>query len=199
MSRSPRWSMPYRLGAAALLLAVSVPLTGCGALPGAGDDRPGGTKAPRTLRWHQSGGHEGREARIVALTAAVDRAVTAPGEDRVGWLTTSAVPGARGAAVLSGRAGTKESPGPLYPLTRVVVGDKATLTHADGTTTVFTVGRIQMLSRSLPTVTEAAADADGRELRIVALVPPGSGSGTPSQRAGAGAEQVGLLVSATAR
>ncbi|EFG04916.1 hypothetical protein CRV15_35085 (plasmid) [Streptomyces clavuligerus] len=199
---------PYTLWLSALI-AASVSVTACGAPPGHGgaDSRPGGAKAPRALTLERRGA---QALDIVEITGGKDRKVTAPEDGRVGWPAAATAPGARSVVVLTGRAGTTDHPGPLHGLIRAVVGDKAKITHRDGTTTSFTIGRIQMISRDLPTVAEAAQGAQGRELRVIALTGSGKDGGEDRGRSrekdgedsgaegrGAVSEQVGLLVSAT--
>ncbi|GAA2223090.1 hypothetical protein GCM10010232_04460 [Streptomyces amakusaensis] len=193
------------------LLTLSVFLTACGAPsggtpPGSDDQRAGGSKTPRAFSLVRAGGHAGGHGAdpvdVVELKGGTDQKVTAPdATGRIGWLATGVTPGDKGAAVLSGRVGTKDSPGPLYGLTRAAVGDKAKITHTDGTTTTFTISRIQMISRELPTAAEAAKKPDGRELRVVALTPPPKKNDEESEEEAeeptAVSEQVGLLVSAT--
>ncbi|MEW1552322.1 class F sortase [Streptomyces tsukubensis] len=218
-----------RTGLAALaagVLSLSLVLTACDAPFGGGDDRPGGAKAPRAMTLDGAGTHATHD--VVEDKGAAGGRVSAPAEaGKVGWAATGTVPGAKGAAVLTGRIGTKTEPGPLHDIARTVVGGKAVITHADGTTTTFTVDRVQMISRQLPTLKEAARGAKGRELRIIAIAPPptpgqdkkqatDTGKGEAAKKdqkkteneedqkkekeeQGAGAEQVGLLVSATAR
>ncbi|MFF3553688.1 class F sortase [Streptomyces tsukubensis] len=183
-------------------MTLSVFLTACGAPsggnpPGSDDQRAGGSKTPRAFSLVRAGGQGAHPVDVVELKGGTDRKVTVPdGTGRIGWLAAGVAPGNKGAAVLSGRVGTKDSPGPLYGLTRAAVGDQAKITHADGTTTTFTISRIQMISRELPTAAEAAKKPDGRELRIVALT-PSSPSEESDEEPMAVSEQVGLLVSAT--
>ncbi|GLF96032.1 class F sortase [Streptomyces yaizuensis] len=198
----------------AALITLSLFLTACGAPtgggpPGSDDQRAGGSKTPRAFSLVRAGGQGADPVDVVELKGGADRKVTAPdGAGRIGWLATGVAPGNKGAAVLSGRVGTKDSPGPLYDLVRAAVGDQAKITHMDGTTTTFTIGRIQMISRELPTAAEAATKPDGRELRVVALTPPPKENDDEEAEAEEGteegaeepmavSEQVGLLVSAT--
>ncbi|GGZ45126.1 hypothetical protein GCM10010387_44510 [Streptomyces inusitatus] len=198
--------------AALITLPVFLFLTACGAPsggtpPGSDDQRAGGSKAPRAFSLVRADGRAGDHGAdpvdVVRLKGGTDQKVTAPdATGRIGWLAGGVAPGNKGAAVLSGQVGTEDSPGPLYGLTRAAVGDKAKITHTDGTTTTFTINRIQMISRELPTAAEAAKKPDGRELRVVALTPPPKKNDPEEKEEGeaeeptAVSEQVGLLVSA---
>ncbi|MEU5980121.1 class F sortase [Streptomyces sp. NPDC047315] len=190
-AKFPRGAAGGRRAAVAVaLIVLTSSLTGC-ATPfggdGDGDDRPHGARTPTAVT---IGGAGLRDADVTELRVREGEKVAAP-DNGVAWLTTSAVPGAKGAAVLSGRIGAKERPGTLHAVGRVAIGDEAVVEHADGSRTTFTVDRIQMISRGLPTVEGVTKGADRRELRIVAVAPP------PEK--GEKTADVGLLLSATAR
>ncbi|MFH8616888.1 class F sortase [Streptomyces sp. NPDC017979] len=179
----------WRAAVAVALIALASSLTGCASPVGGdrGDDRPHGGRTPTAVT---IGGAGLRGADVTELRVDKGEEVAVP-DAGVAWLTGSAVPGAKGAAVFSGRMGAKERPGSLHAVGRVAIGDEAVVEHADGSRTTFTVDRIQMISRGLPTVEGVTKGADRRELRIVAVAPP------PEK--GEESADVGLLISATAR
>jgi sortase (surface protein transpeptidase) len=137
-------------------------LTARPAAPRADASRP----APRRLRIPSVG----VDAAIVPVGVDASGSMAIPREvDAVGWYRFGPTPGdAAGAAVVAGHVDSKDQgPGALLPLREAGVGDRVTVSTADGGTVAYRiVGRETIVKKRLPVERLFARDGSPRLVLI---------------------------------
>ncbi|WP_406453952.1 class F sortase [Streptomyces sp. NBC_00876] len=107
---------------------------------------------------------------ILDLGLAADGTVEVPTvaqADRIGWYTKGVTPGETGPAVLIGHFDTAEGPAVLKNVAKIRVGDRITVTRADGSDAVFAVRRLQQVDKGAFPTDEVYGDTAGPELRLI--------------------------------
>ncbi|MCM2412190.1 class F sortase [Streptomyces sp. RKAG290] len=107
---------------------------------------------------------------VLDLGLAADGTVEVPTvvqADRIGWYTKGVTPGERGPAVLIGHFDTAEGPAVLKNVAKIRVGDRITVTRADGSDAVFAVRRLQQVDKGAFPTDEVYGDTAGPELRLI--------------------------------
>ncbi|MEU9202983.1 class F sortase [Streptomyces sp. NPDC048332] len=107
---------------------------------------------------------------VLKLGLASDGTVEVPSvaqADRIGWYTKGVTPGETGPAVLIGHFDTAEGPAVLKNVSKIVAGDRITVTRADGTDAVFAVRRLQQVDKGAFPTDEVYGDTTGPELRLI--------------------------------
>lgn len=87
---------------------------------------------------------------VLKLGLAADGSVEVPTvaqADRIGWYTKGVTPGEKGPAVLIGHFDTAEGPAVLKNGAKIRVGDRITVTRADGSDAVFAVRKLQQVDK----------------------------------------------------
>ncbi|GAA3219408.1 hypothetical protein GCM10017691_02800 [Pseudonocardia petroleophila] len=106
--------------------------------------------------------------RIAALAPDAGGVLAAPPDAATtGWFTRGPTPGAEGPAVIAGHVGVGGSTGPFARLADVAAGDEVTVHRADGTAAVFTVYRVERLTREAFSADDVYGDTGGPELRLI--------------------------------
>ncbi|AEW98755.1 class F sortase [Streptantibioticus cattleyicolor] len=90
-----------------------------------------------------------------------------PQADRIGWYTRSVTPGETGPSVLIGHYDTVDGPAVLRDIAKVRVGDRITVTRADGTKAVFAVRAIQEVAKDDFPTRRVYGDTARPELRLI--------------------------------
>jgi sortase (surface protein transpeptidase) len=94
----------------------------------------------------------GLHATIVAVGLQADGAMEVPDPGQVGWYRLGPRPGAPGPAVLIGHVDNHTGPDVFYRLRQLRPGDQILISHSDGTTSRFLVGRLEQHPKTaLPT------------------------------------------------
>jgi sortase (surface protein transpeptidase) len=94
----------------------------------------------------------GVKAGIVGVGLQADGAMQLPEPDQVGWYKRGPRPGAPGPAVLIGHVDNRTDPAVFYRLRELRPGDEILIRQRDGSTTRFTVGRLERHPKTaLPT------------------------------------------------
>jgi sortase (surface protein transpeptidase) len=94
----------------------------------------------------------GVQAGIVGVGLQADGAMQVPDPDKVGWYKRGPRPGAPGPAVLIGHVDNRTDPAVFYRLRELRPGDEILIRQRDGSTTRFTVGRLERHPKTaLPT------------------------------------------------
>ncbi|MEV0782961.1 class F sortase [Streptomyces sp. NPDC050423] len=107
---------------------------------------------------------------VLSLGLAADGTVEVPTvaqADRIGWYTKGVTPGERGPAVLIGHFDTAEGPAVLKNVSKIRVGDRITVTRADGSDAVFAVRRLQQVGKGAFPTDDVYGDTAGPELRLI--------------------------------
>ncbi|MBW0116719.1 sortase domain-containing protein [Pseudonocardia abyssalis] len=106
--------------------------------------------------------------RIAALAPDAGGVLAVPADAATtGWFTRGPTPGADGPAVIAGHVGMGGSAGPFARLAEVAVGDEITVRRTDGTDAVFTVYRVERVTREAFSSDEVYGDTGGPELRLI--------------------------------
>ncbi|MGW7310047.1 class F sortase [Streptomyces sp. NPDC054835] len=87
--------------------------------------------------------------------------------DRIGWYDKGVTPGERGPAVLIGHFDTVEGPAVLKDVARIRVGDRITVTRADGTDAVFRVRELEQVDKKAFPTRKVYGDTRRPELRLI--------------------------------
>lgn len=107
---------------------------------------------------------------VLELGLASDGTVEVPSvaqADRIGWYTKGVTPGETGPAVLIGHFDTAEGPAVLKNVSKIVAGDRITVTRADGSDAVFAVQKLQQVDKGAFPTDEVYGDTAGPELRLI--------------------------------
>ncbi|MFI6605982.1 class F sortase [Streptomyces sp. NPDC050507] len=107
---------------------------------------------------------------VLKLGLASDGTVEVPSvaqADRIGWYTKGVTPGETGPAVLIGHFDTARGPAVLKNISKIVAGDRITVTRADGSDAVFAVRRLQQVDKGDFPTDEVYGDTTGPELRLI--------------------------------
>ncbi|MCX4775003.1 class F sortase [Streptomyces sp. NBC_01285] len=107
---------------------------------------------------------------VLNLGLAPDGTVEVPTvaqADRIGWYTKGVTPGETGPAVLIGHFDTAEGPAVLKDVAKIRVGDRITVTRADGSNAVFAIRRLQQVDKGAFPTEEVYGDTAGPELRLI--------------------------------
>ncbi|MEU7016933.1 class F sortase [Streptomyces sp. NPDC046385] len=87
--------------------------------------------------------------------------------DRIGWYDKGVTPGETGPAVLIGHFDTAEGPAVLKDVARIRVGDRVTVTRADGTDAVFRVRELEQVGKNAFPTRKVYGDTRRPELRLI--------------------------------
>ncbi|GAA2784422.1 class F sortase [Streptomyces showdoensis] len=86
---------------------------------------------------------------------------------RIGWYDKGVTPGETGPAVLIGHYDTAEGPAVLKDVARIRVGDRITVTRADGTDAVFRVRELEQVDKKAFPTRKVYGDTRRPELRLI--------------------------------
>jgi hypothetical protein len=143
----PRRAVPALLAAGLLLLIASLVLA-VGRLDHQPHPQTLNSDGPTSIAIPAIGVH----APIVAVGLQADGAMQVPDPGQVGWYRLGPRPGAPGPAVLIGHVDNHTGPDVFYRLRQLRPGDQILISHSDGTTSRFLVGRLgQHPKTALPT------------------------------------------------
>jgi hypothetical protein len=109
----------------------------------------------------------GVQAPIVAVGLQADGAMQVPDPDQVGWYKRGPRPGAPGPAVLIGHVDHRTGPAVFYRLRQLRPSDQILISHSDGTTTRFFVGRLEQHPKTALPTSRIFTTAPGQWLRLV--------------------------------
>lgn len=84
-----------------------------------------------------------------------------------GWYRYSPTPGETGPSVVAGHVDSRTGPAVFYRLTDLKAGDEVHVRLADGTTTTFTVERVEQHPKDAFPHDEVYGDTAGPELRLI--------------------------------
>lgn len=87
--------------------------------------------------------------------------------DRIGWYDKGVTPGETGPAVLIGHYDTVKGPAVLRDVGRIHVGDRITVTRADGTDAVFRVRELEQVGKKSFPTKKVYGDTTRPELRLI--------------------------------
>ncbi|MEU7025556.1 class F sortase [Streptomyces sp. NPDC015232] len=87
--------------------------------------------------------------------------------DRIGWYDKGVTPGETGPAVLIGHYDTAAGPAVLRGVGRIRVGDRITVTRADGTDAVFRVRELEQVDKKAFPTKKVYGDTARPELRLI--------------------------------
>ncbi|MGW5419714.1 class F sortase [Streptomyces sp. NPDC003943] len=87
--------------------------------------------------------------------------------DRIGWYDKGVTPGETGPAVLIGHYDTVKGPAVLRDVGRIHVGDRITVTRADGTDAVFRVRELEQVGKKSFPTKKVYGDTSRPELRLI--------------------------------
>ncbi|MFJ9827510.1 class F sortase [Streptomyces sp. NPDC101160] len=87
--------------------------------------------------------------------------------DRIGWYDKGVTPGETGPAVLIGHYDTVQGPAVLRDVGRIHVGDRITVTRADGTDAVFRVRELEQVDKKAFPTKKVYGDTSRPELRLI--------------------------------
>ncbi|MFJ9808490.1 class F sortase [Streptomyces sp. NPDC101158] len=87
--------------------------------------------------------------------------------DRIGWYDKGVTPGETGPAVLIGHYDTADGPAVLRGVGRIHVGDRVTVTRADGTDAVFRVRELEQVDKKAFPTEKVYGDTERPELRLI--------------------------------
>jgi hypothetical protein len=109
----------------------------------------------------------GVHAPIVAVGLQADGAMELPNPGQVGWYRLGPRPGAPGPAVLIGHVDNHTGPDVFYRLRQLRPGDQILISHSDGTTSRFLVGRLEQHPKTALPTSHIWTTATGRWLRLI--------------------------------
>jgi hypothetical protein len=107
---------------------------------------------------------------VLDLGLAADGTVQVPPvaqADRIGWYDKGVTPGETGPAVLIGHFDTARGPAVLKNVARIEVGDRITVSRADGSTAVFAVRELQQVGKEAFPTQKVYGNTAGPELRLI--------------------------------
>ncbi|MFI8827554.1 class F sortase [Streptomyces sp. NPDC053431] len=107
---------------------------------------------------------------ILRLGLEQDGSVQVPSvaqADRIGWYDKGVTPGETGPAILIGHYDTADGPAVLRDIGRLHVGDRITVTRADGTDAVFRVRELEQVDKKAFPTDEVYGDTTRPELRLI--------------------------------
>ncbi|MEV5968887.1 class F sortase [Streptomyces sp. NPDC051921] len=87
--------------------------------------------------------------------------------DRIGWYGKGVTPGETGPAILIGHYDTANGPAVLRNVGRIHVGDRVTVTRADGTDAVFRVRELEQVDKKAFPTEKVYGDTRRPELRLI--------------------------------
>lgn len=87
--------------------------------------------------------------------------------DRIGWYDKGVTPGETGPAILIGHYDTAAGPAVLRNVGRIHVGDRLTVTRADGTDAVFRVRELEQVDKKAFPTKKVYGDTARPELRLI--------------------------------
>ncbi|MET9954640.1 class F sortase [Streptomyces sp. NPDC006339] len=87
--------------------------------------------------------------------------------DRIGWYEKGVTPGETGPAILIGHYDTAQGPAVLKDVGRIRVGDRITVTRADGTDAVFRVRELEQVAKKAFPTGKVYGDTSRPELRLI--------------------------------
>ncbi|MFD7976636.1 class F sortase [Streptomyces sp. NPDC059071] len=87
--------------------------------------------------------------------------------DRIGWYDKGVTPGETGPAILIGHYDTADGPAVLRNVGRIRVGDRVTVTRADGTDAVFRVRELEQVGKKAFPTEKVYGDTARPELRLI--------------------------------
>ncbi|MCK2238340.1 MULTISPECIES: class F sortase [unclassified Crossiella] len=174
-----------KVGAAGLVLAAMVLLTGCGApAPAAGPPpaAPAGSSAsappeatevavlarstPTRVRVPKIGA----DSSLVSLGLNKDQTVQVPPITQpmqAGWYDGAPTPGEKGPAIVLGHVDGAGKPGIFYKLRDVAIGDEILIDRQDGKTVRFFVHETQQVAKKGFPTDRVYGDTDRPELRLI--------------------------------
>jgi sortase (surface protein transpeptidase) len=127
-------------------------------LPVAEDARPVRVRVPGL----------GVDAPVVELGVAADGTLEVPGATTdVGWLRTSAVPGAAGPAVLAGHVDSASGPAVFARLDELIEGDRVEVELEDGSAVVFRVVAVSRFPKDAFPTDAVYGPAPTPQLRLI--------------------------------
>jgi hypothetical protein len=161
--RTPARRAVPTLVAAGLLLVIAWLLLAIGRL----DDQPHhqdvGSDGPTSISIPAIGVH----APIVAVGLQADGAMQVPDPGQVGWYRLGPRPGAPGPAVLIGHVDNRTGPDVFFRLRELRPGDRILISHSDGTTSRFLVGRLEQHPKTALPTSHIWTPAPGSWLRLI--------------------------------
>ncbi|MFF6773738.1 class F sortase [Streptomyces sp. NPDC012637] len=107
---------------------------------------------------------------VLTLGLNADGTVQVPSvaqADRIGWYDKGVTPGETGPAVLIGHYDTADGPAVLRNVGRIRVGDRVTVTRADGTDAVFRVRELEQVGKKAFPTRKVYGDTTRPELRLI--------------------------------
>jgi len=102
----------------------------------------------------------------VATTTDGELAVP-PSSEVVAWYSSGPAPGAPGSSVFAAHVDWNGRTGPFFELSMMAIGDDVSVTHADGSTTAFTVSEVQRVPKGQLPVAEIFRSDGPPTLRLV--------------------------------
>ncbi|MFD5327689.1 class F sortase [Streptomyces sp. NPDC127092] len=87
--------------------------------------------------------------------------------DRIGWYDKGVTPGETGPAILIGHYDTADGPAVLRNVGHIRVGDRVTVTRADGTDAVFRVRELEQVGKKTFPTEKVYGDTTRPELRLI--------------------------------
>jgi hypothetical protein len=109
----------------------------------------------------------GVHATIVAVGLQADGAMELPDPGQVGWYRLGPRPGAPGPAVLIGHVDNHTGPDVFYRLRQLRPDDQILISHSDGTTSRFLVGRLEQHPKTALPTKRIWTTAPGSWLRLI--------------------------------
>jgi hypothetical protein len=161
--RTPTRRAVPALVAAGLLLLIAWLLLAIGRLDHQPHPQPLNGGGPTSITIPAIGVH----APIVAVGLQADGAMQVPDPDQVGWYRLGPQPGAPGPAVLIGHVDSRTGPAVFYRLHKLRPGDEILISHSDGTTSRFLVGRLEQHPKTALPTNRIFTPTPGPQLRVV--------------------------------
>jgi hypothetical protein len=161
--RTPTRRAVPALLAAGLLLLIAWLLLAIGRLDHQPHPQPLHADGPTSITIPAIGVH----APIVAVGLQADGAMQLPDPGQVGWYRLGPQPGAPGPAVLIGHVDNRTGPDVFYRLRQLRPGDQILISHSDGTTSRFLVGRLEQHPKTALPTSRIFTTAPGTWLRLI--------------------------------
>jgi hypothetical protein len=176
-----------RAGAALLLAGAALAaLTGCGSAPvatppariadttaapvqaaDASRARPMARSVPVRVKVPSAGVDTGPVPRLGLNPDGTIEVPSVAQADRIGWYDKGVTPGETGPAILIGHFDTVEGPAVLRNVSRIRVGDRVTVTRADGSDAVFRVRELEQTDKKTFPTRKVYGDTRRPELRLI--------------------------------
>jgi Sortase domain len=105
---------------------------------------------------------------LVDLDVGADGALQPPADpDVAGWFVHSAVPGARGPAVIAGHVDSRAGPAVFYRLDELAPGDRVEVTRSDGRVFAYRVTTVEAHPKSAFPTRAVYGPTPGPELHLI--------------------------------